>query len=223
MKRDILWVTGFSESYYNAVGKITLGTWNFLTNDHIFFSESRISHKGTIYIGEEMKNYHPDLQNKIFNESKKTYKFFKKAFCIWYALKNYQDKYKSIIWLDTDVLVKKPFDVNEFLPNQDQIFSTIIHGQHGCDSGFVAFNTDYPDFDKFVDEYIDYYLSGRIYQMHNPWDAYILEDFSKRMPVKNLFSGKPSKEDCGFQNTLLDPYLDHYWGKKGKIELESKS
>lgn len=185
-KNKILWVTGFSESYYNAIGKNTIAHWNKLSEDKLFLSEMDISNLpgNVINIKDELSNFHPLLQKEIFNKSKKAYKFFKKAFCIWFALKNYKSKYDYIIWLDTDAVIENSFNVDNFLPEDDQLFSTIIRGEHGCDSGFVAFNTNYKNFDNLVTEYIDYYIDGKIWSMFNPWDAYILEDFLKEKNLK---------------------------------------
>jgi hypothetical protein len=154
------------------------------------------------------------------SRAKKAYKFFKKAYCIWYALERFSNDYNYIIWLDTDAIIQKPIDLTNLLPDDNELFSTIIRGVHGCDSGFVAFNTRHRNFNSFPSEYIEYYTKGKIWDMHNPWDAYILEDFSKRENIKNLYTGVQKNASCGFEETLLWEYINHYWGKKGKKNLE---
>jgi len=225
-KYKICWVTSFTEKYYNYVGKISLPTWTHLKEDKFFLCEvdpNKIPNYATkIDIRQDLINFNPDLQKDTERRSKKAYKFFKKAFSIWYALERFSLDYDYVIWLDTDALIQKPIDLENVLPNADQIFSTIIRGTHGCDSGFIAFNTKHQNFSTFPTEYINYYLEGRIWSMHNPWDAYILEDFSKRENIKNLYIGKKDNASCGFENTLLREYVNHYWGKKGKLNLGKK-
>jgi len=220
----ICWVTSFNEKYFNYVGKISLPTWVHLTGDKFFLCEvnpAQIpSYANKIDIRQDLINFHPEMQKDIERKAKKAFKFFKKAFSIWYALERLSKDYDYVIWLDTDAIIQKPFDLTTLLPGDDELFSTIIRGAHGCDSGFVAFNTQHKNFKNFPTEYINYYIEGRIWEMHNPWDAYILEDFSKREQIKNLYIGNRDDGSCGFQDTELWEYVNHYWGKKGKINLE---
>lgn len=224
--KKILWVTGFSQQYYQTIGILTLDKWSALSGDKIFLCEMDVNLVSSdirkIDIREEISNYYPELQKNIENISKKAYKFFRKAYCIWYSLQNFSDQYDYIIWLDTDAVITQEVNLQNLLPDNNQLFSTIIRGLHGCDSGFVAFNTHHINFNSFVSEYINYYISGNIWNMNNPWDAYILEDISKKENVKNLYIGGETKTLCGFEDTLLSPYINHFWGKKGKFELEKK-
>ena len=223
MENRVCWVTSFNEKYFNNVGKISLPTWRYLTDDKFFLCEVDPaiipSYANKIDIRQDIINFYPEMQRSIEHKAKKAFKFFKKAFSIWYALEKFSSDYDYIIWLDTDAIIQKPINLENLLPNNDQLFSTIIRGTHGCDSGFVAFNTNHQNFKTFPSEYIKYYIEGKIWDMHNPWDAYILEDFSKRENIKNLYTGNRQDASCGFQDTLLWEYVNHYWGKKGKITL----
>lgn len=222
--KKICWVTSFNAKYYNYVGKISLPTWKYLSEDKFFLCEMNPNevpdYATKIDIRQNLQTFYPQLQKDIELRSKKAFKFFKKAFSIWYALEHLSKKYDYIIWLDTDAIIQQPIDLTNLLPNTDQLFSTIIRGVHGCDSGFVAFNTCHKNFATFSSEYIDYYINGNIWNMYNPWDAYILEDFSKKENVKNLYVGAQKDASCGFEETLLWSFINHYWGKKGKQNLE---
>lgn len=228
MKKDKLcWFTSFNKKYYDYVGNISLPTWKYLEGDKFFLYEGNINeipaYATRIDIDQNLKQFRPSLQKDIELKSKKAFKFFKKAFSIWHGLKEFSNKYDYVIWLDTDAIIQKPINLENLLPEEDELFSTIIRGVHGCDSGFIAFNTNHLNFSSFVNEYISYYTEGKIWSMHNPWDAYILEDFSKREKIKNLYVGKQDDASCGFQDTLLWEYVNHYWGKKGKINLGNTS
>lgn len=224
--KKICWVTGFNHPYYNSIGVSTLDKWNMLPGDKIFLCEMDPTLVNTsnkkVDIRKDISEYYPEMQIDIEKISKKAYKFFRKAFCIWHALKNFSSDYDYIIWLDTDAVITSNVNMENLLPNDDQLFSTIIRGEHGCDSGYVAFNTKHKNFNLFPDVYINYYTSGKIWKMHNPWDAYILEDISKTENIKNLYIGTHTTTLCGFEDTLLSPFMHHFWGKKGKIKLRNK-
>ena len=224
--KKVCWVTAFSSKYYTYVGNISLPTWKLLKEDKFFLCEmdpDEVPNYATkIDIRNDLKNFYPELQLSIDRRAKKAYKFFKKAYCIWYALEKFSNDYDYIIWLDTDAIIQKPIDLTNLLPEDSELFSTIIRGVHGCDSGFIAFNTKHKNFKRFPSEYIEYYTEGKIWNMHNPWDAYILEDFSKREKIKNLYTGIQKDESCGFEETMLWKYINHYWGKSGKNILISK-
>ena len=174
---NICWVTGFSKDYYNNIGQHTLKTWKYLKEDKIFLCEMDPAlvklDAYKIDIRNELKNYYPELQKDIHTRAKKAYKFFKKAYCIWYALEHYSKEYDYIIWIDTDSVIQQPINLKDLLPNSNQMFSTIIRGENACDSGFIVFNTKHNNFENFKNEYIDYYISGKIWNMHKPWDAYV--------------------------------------------------
>lgn len=51
------------------------------------------------------------------------------------------------------------------------------------------------------------------------WDAYILQDYSKNIPWRNLWLNRVRIKDdktCGFYDTELEPFLVHYWGDRKK-------
>lgn len=222
-KNKLCWFTSFNKKYYEYIGRISLPTWRNLNDDKFFLYEGNPdeipSYAEKIDIHCYLKEFHPLMQKNIESKSKKAFKFFKKAFSIWYGLKTFSNNYDYVIWLDTDAIIQKPINLTDLLPQEDELFSTIIRGIHGCDSGFVAFNTNHANFTNFLEEYISYYTKEKIWHLHKPWDAYILEDFSKTEKIKNLYTGNQDNASCGFQNTLVCEYITHYWGRKGKINL----
>jgi hypothetical protein len=227
--KKICWITGFGENYYNNIAVDTLKKWDLLDGDKVLLAEMDLEKINSNYkkidIRSVYNNFDKSKIDKIFGTGKKIFKFFRKATSIWYGLTNLKDQYDYIIWLDSDVVVEHRVILDDLLPETDQLFSTIIKTVNGCDSGFVAFNTRHPEFEKFIDEYIDYYMSGKIWNFYNPYDAYILEDYSKKVNFKNLWTGictDKSEYDCGFVDTKLQPFMTHYWGKKNKYKLEDE-
>ena len=219
---NIIWVTSFSKKYYDTIGYKTLDSWKFINDDKVFLCELDPGYVDTeiakIDIRESLQQFEPELQKSISRQQRKAYKFFKKAYCIWYALCNFSGDYDFVLWVDTDSVIKKTVDTQRLLPDPDQLFATTIRGVNACDSGFIAFNTNHSRFETFRDEYISFYTQGKIWQMTNPWDAYILEDIAKRESIRNLYFGNPMDNSCGLENTYVEEYINHFWGKKRKIE-----
>ena len=222
--KKICWVTGFNSTYYENVAKYTLKNWHMLSGDKILLAEMDTSLIPFNFQKNNITNL--DKSNKEFSEHfsqfKKAYRFYKKACSIDYALRNFKNSYEYIIWLDSDVIVKKEFDPLEFVPENHQLFSSIFKVDNLPDSGFVAFNTKHKDYDKFLEEYLNYYYSKKIMTLRNPYDNYILLEYINHIPIKNLWNGSVTNSldmNCGFFDTKLENCLSHYWGKRGKKEL----
>jgi hypothetical protein len=222
--KKICWVTSFSSTYYENIAKHTLKNWNMLLGDKILLAEmdtalipfdyQKINITGLDRANKEFADY--------FFQFKKAYRFYKKACSIDYALRNFKTSYDYIIWLDSDVIIKKEFDPSAFLPNDDQLYSSIFKTDNLPDSGFIAFNTKHADYDKFLKDYLNYYFSKKIMSLGNPYDNYILSDYMTHTSVRNLWKGivtDKSDATCGFVDTVLEDVLDHHWGKKGKKEI----
>jgi len=220
---NICWFTGLSFQYYNKVGKHSLKRWDLLDEDKIIFTEPNFPKKLnylTIDLDAAYKEIDRAVLQKIINtKGHKYFKFFKKALTVYYGLKTLSEKYKFLIWLDADVYIKEKFDVKNFLPNQDQLYSSILKTRDLPDSGWLAVNTRHDLFPKFILDYINYYFNDKIFTLPHPWDAYILQDYSKNIPWRNLWLNRVRIKDdktCGFYDTELEPFLVHYWGDRKK-------
>jgi len=224
--KKICWVTSFNSTYYDNVAKYTLKNWHMLHGDKILLSEMDIDLIPFDFRKIDIKDI--DKQNpefsKYFSQYKKAYRFYKKACSIDYALRKFKDSYDYIMWLDSDVVIKETFDPLLFVPNTDQLYSSIFKTDNLPDSGFIGFNTKHQDYDIFLNDYLNYYYSKKIMDLGNPYDNYILSDYLDKTSVRNLWKGtvtEKSEATCGFVDTELEPFLSHYWGKKGKKNLES--
>lgn len=224
--KTICWITGINRNYYNLIAKDTLKKWNILEGDKIIIVDAFFDEYSLQFPVVTAQEAYSLLDNKkvleISTKGGKYFKFFKKAVCFWYGMISLNTKYDYIIWLDSDVIVEKEFSVESFLPDDDQLYSTILKTDRLPDSGFVAVNTRHENFKEFTEDYIDYYMSDKIKKLSHPWDAYIIEDYSKNVNIKNLWKNTVTdKSDfsCGFKDTMLEDYLTHYWGKKSKNTL----
>lgn len=226
--KKICWVTSFGAAYYKNVAQYTLKNWNYLRGDKILLAEMDVNRIPFDYRKIDITNI--DQQNKefskFFSDRKKAYRFYKKACSIDYALRTLQSSYDYIFWLDSDVIVKKSFDPMLFAPQDSQLYASIFKSNNLPDSGFISFNTKHQDYTRFLNDYLNYYYSKKILTLGNPYDNYILSDYMTKTSVRNLWKGiitDRSDASCGFIDTELENYLDHYWGKRGKIKLKEKS
>jgi hypothetical protein len=223
--KKICWITGFNEGYYNEIAHSTLKSWEKLQGDKILLAEMPLTTAlpyTAIDIRTASLHFPAEEISKIAIRGGKFFKFFRKSLSVWYGLTHLKEKYDYIIWLDSDVIVDREFDPMQYMPDDDQLYSTIFKANQLPDSGFAAFNTSHRDYDSFVQEYINYYFNGRIYQLANPWDNYILEDYARNKNIKNLWKGvTTTKVDatCGFTDTVLEDDLTHFWGKKNKGKI----
>ena len=226
--KKICWITGINKIYYETISKETLKRWELLPGDKAVIVDSLFSTYDCIYKTFDATNGYKLLDtekvNQIATKGGKYYKFFKKAVSFWYGLKLLGNQYDYIIWLDSDVIIEKSFNVEKWLPNEYELYSTILKTK-GPDSGFVAVNTSHSQYEQFVDDYINYYIEDKILNLRHPWDAYIVEDYTKQANVKNLWKGTCKNKDdttCGFGDTELEGVLTHYWGKRSKKQLLSR-
>lgn len=224
--KKICWITGFNKNYYKEVSSKSLTTWNKLQGDILLLAEFDVSNEHLPFEAVDIRNaslsFDKEKVNEIAITGGKFFKFFRKSLSVWYGLTTLKDKYDYIIWLDSDVIVDNTFNPEIFLPSEDQLFSTIFKHDRLPDSGFAAFNTKHKDYDHFVKDYISYYFDGRIHNLRNPWDNYILEDYARDKNIKNLWRGiTTTKADasCGFTDTDLEDNLTHFWGKKNKRNI----
>lgn len=222
----ICWITGFNEGYYNEIASKSLTGWSNLYGDKVLLVEmdtTKVKFPYTIVdIRECSKNFEKSRIDEVVAKGGKFFKFFRKSLSVWYGLTYLKNNYDFIIWLDSDVIVNQYFNPSSVLPTSEQLYSTIFKEDRLPDSGFAAFNTKHPDYDNFVNSYIDYYFNGKIHTLLNPWDNYILEHYARGKDIKNLWKGittTKANATCGFTDTLLEGYLTHFWGKKNKKNI----
>lgn len=224
--KKICWITGFNEGYYNEIASKTVTSWDKLIGDKVFLVEMEPSKIQTQFAVRDIRTAHVPFEkskiDEIIAQGGKYFKFFRKSLSVWYGLTFLKENYDYIIWLDSDVIVETTVDPTPYLPNDDQLYSTIFKANRLPDSGFAAFNTKHPDYDAFVKDYISYYFDGRIHTLAHPWDNYILEHYARDKNIRNLWKGiTTTKIDatCGFTDTELEECLTHQWGKKNKRNI----
>jgi hypothetical protein len=146
-------------------------------------------------------------------------KFSFKVFAQFDALKNNKGK---VIWLDADTITKKPVTeefINGLFGELGQEACLSFLGRRGfhCESGFVGFDTDHPDFEEFFERYENCYRRGQIFKLERWHDCEALQwaiDQSG-VNVNNLSPFWKTGDDLDVMpKTVLGEYLTHFKGRQ---------
>lgn len=230
---NIVWVTGFDETYYKLVFDRVRSTWDLLSGDKRFYLDQPIADLSSA--NTRLSNI--DLAGCPNYLSGKETKFWRKSRSIIQAIKESRAHYDYCVWIDADVRVLKSPAGADIFPAADQLFSVnnkiisnpptreqklqdIYLVDLGIDTGFLAFNLKHPDLDKFLDLYEKYWHTDAMRQMIRKYDTYALMDIvdHHNIAYRNLWRGTNTagKHYCGFEDSELEQYFYHHWGKKNK-------
>lgn len=217
----ILWTSGTSQAYFQTVFGYNIRSWKYLNGDKVIYTDQPFTISG--YRTKESR-YWAWTAPEDFNTSE--FKFFKKSRSIVSALNDGIKHYDYVIWVDGDVEVLQQPKLDVILPKEDEIVSAVQKpGKNGTglDTGFVAFNLKHKKINDLLFEYTYYWQTDKINSLSYRFDAPVLEDILKKYKWKNLLIDDErllgKKNHCGFDNSLLDPYFRHYWGKKQKQQM----
>lgn len=207
---NLLWVTSYNSQYYDATTVNIIDTWKKLPGDIKFIND------------DIDKNNFLDCNFKKNNLSKIEVKFWKKSRSILNFLYSHKD-YDFIVWLDADVEILQTPEVINILPESHQLLSAnkkIPQNGTSLDTGFIAFNMKYKRLNEFLKIYETFWLTDNFEKLPFRYDAPALEYILKKnvFEWKNLWSEKitKGKSFCGFEDSELEKYFYHYWGKKKK-------
>lgn len=188
--KPIKFITTFSKTGYELYGKTWLQTFrdnvkddNITVDLYIDFNIpsqekiNKVNYENAIpnhkqWINEFDSKYLGPLYNK-----KMGVRFSYKSFVMQHALQNNTGCY--LIWLDGDCIFKPNQNFSNFqesLLNNKFIAVQREHvgGDDHCESGFVLFDTDHPDKQKFVDQFVNNYKIENVIQMGSPYDGFII-------------------------------------------------
>jgi hypothetical protein len=218
----IIWFTAFSQEYYNNVFSKVSNSWDLLPGDIEFLIDDP-----SIKITSQHNLDIIDLGDRLtghFNNAE--IKFWKKSRSIVHALEKYKEMYDFCIWLDADVQVLESPNMDLLLPSQNEILSAnrkIPKDGTALDTGFVAFNLKHQKIDQLLNLYKNFWYADKINRLPFRYDACVLEHLLLTTPIKwkNLWSGDITKGKayCGFEDSCLDNFFFHHWGKKAKSKI----
>jgi hypothetical protein len=148
------------------------------------------------------------------------WKFCRKSFCQFDALKNYKGK---VLWLDADTVTTKRVS-EKFI---DEIFDgagLAFLGRDGfyTETGFIGFDTQSDGFSDFLQKYEDCYRKGKIFTLKRWHDC---EAFDWARSFKHVSENNLSKDwKLGsrldvFERSILGKAMVH---NKGQRKFQSK-
>jgi len=189
--KPIKFITTFSKTGYEVYGRTWIESFSKNVKDQnisadiyvdfpLSITDSRINlidynsvipqHKS--WIKEFESNYTGIMYNK-----KMGVRFSYKSFVMQHALDNNSGCY--LIWLDGDCIFKPDQSFSNFeelLLNNKFIAVQREHvgGDDHCESGFVLFDTDHQDKQKFNTQFKNNYKIDNIIKMGSPYDGFII-------------------------------------------------
>lgn len=233
---NISWNTGFNREYYNLFFSKIVPTWDLLPGDVNFYIDDEIT---------SLKNDPRKIDSNLNMLdcpsilSGIEVKFWKKSRSIISAIKRTKENYDYCIWLDADVKILKTPNIEELVPRVDELISVnnkIVEFDRsidkwknpylkdlGLDTGFLAINLKHPQLENFLDQYEMFWKTDEIKEFVRKYDTYVLDRIITKNNFKylNLWNKKYTggKHYCGFEDSNLEKYFYHYWGKKQKDNL----
>lgn len=227
---NYVWISTISEELYAKHYGDAIRTWHNLPGRKIILFEGQ---PPELYF-VEFVDYWDCIkreQTKWFTKkrSKKAIRLSYKAWAIHWAIKNLNCD--RVIFIDADISVHKPVP-EELLNNGDNLWSTLSfnhssnpewteYGQQ-VESGLQIFNCKHADIHSYIDTYIDFYESEKVYELYRPYDNWVSRAMLDLYPMDNLVTEPNVKRDVGedtMKFTRFNGYMTHYLGKHNKENI----
>jgi hypothetical protein len=150
--------------------------------------------------------------------------WYKKVVTVHRVYQECKNQYDKLIWLDCDCVIKKTlaYDlIDSISAGYDVVHlrgAGRIQNKQQSETGFLIYNLA-ENGGKFIEEYLSYYLSGRVFENKN-WDDCTVFDsiqgFKKRDVATTIskFNGSTSNV---IPNSPLGPYIEHYKGQHSRV------
>lgn len=229
MSDSFVWISTLSEEMYHRHYGDAVKTWHNLPGKKIIFFDGAIPDLDFV----EFIDYWSviDRNNEWFSkkQSKKIVRLSYKAWAIDWAVRNLN--YDRIIFIDADITVHKPVP-EELLDNGENLWSTLSfnhssnpewseYGQQ-VESGLQIFNLKHKDIQNYINTYIDFYKSGKVYDLYRPYDNWVSRAMVDLFPLDNLVLHPDVKRSVGedtLKFTRFSGYMTHYLGKANKENI----
>ena len=242
---DILCVTTFTKKLYDEYSYRFLDTYNLpydltiYSEDNLDFLKEKITKFTNINIKlinsyEKIKelvsfvNCNNSRNKKDVNEGgfrKDGVRFCYKVFVVTDLGLDIikQSKYKYLIWLDADIIFKKPIEIDllkQKLIDNNTMMSYLGRGlKYHSECGFLIFNLSHSKIKEYFEEMMRMYVSNDIYKEREWHDSYIWDvvrkKFETKFKIKNKNIGSKDKTiNDIIGNTFLFEYFYHLKGKR---------
>jgi len=124
------------------------------------------------------------------------------------------DEDEYVFWFDADTVVKKPVP-EEFLLGLFKGRALVHLGRNTyTETGFVGFHTKHPDFQQFRENYLSWFLTGKIFSQLKGWHDCIAFDHARTgVSATNLSPGGRNYDEV-MPGSVLAEYFDHLKGNR---------
>lgn len=235
-------ITTFSKNGYEVYGKTWLETFclnvkdeNVTVDLYIDFNIpsqekiNKVNYEDAIPQHKEwLRQFELNYKGVMYNK-KMAMRFSYKSFVMQHALDNNTGCY--LIWLDGDCIFKENQNFSTFAKDLlDGKFIAVqrehVGGDDHCESGFVLFDTDHPDKEKFNSQFKNNYEINNAINMGSPYDGFIIYKSLSGIEYIDLNDGYGKG---GIQSdpsqTFLHPEINkrflHNIGVTGKSQYDS--
>lgn len=125
------------------------------------------------------------------------------------------DEAQYVYWFDSDSYALQALSW-EWLESLVKDFPFAYLGRKGpqtyTETGFIAFNTKHPDFQKFRSNYLSYFTTGRIFSQLKGWHDCIAFDHAR----EGINGHNLSPQGQGFTNVIVESKIGkHIFHAKG--------
>jgi len=240
MKIKIL--TTLSQEYWDYTGQYTVKFWkNFIPGDWelwlhdtpelgIKYTKSIPAKDKYSWFAEAEKipsSIPRDLQPPGYYREWK--KFSHKSFAQWEAYET--DPTGILVWLDSDVLIKKQLDqsvitralngkfcgyfgIDRVSPNKTK------YNRLNVETGIIVYNLDHPVAKKFFEIQKNIYLTNEAFKLYDWSDTGVFEESMVRTGKEHFhdITGHLPPTSLPISISFLDEYITHWIGVAGKAE-----
>lgn len=216
-------VTSFSEEGYEQYGKHFLETVHYFPGKVLVYTEvpmglsnDQVEEKNLF----DIPGIYPFMQNikdvpkarglleTGYNYNFDLWKFCRKMFC---QFDNFTEG--KVFWLDADLRIKKPIPgkwLDNLLSGEPLVF--LGRKDFHTETGFVGFDTNHSDFNKFAQRYVSTLQNGKIFELDR-WHDCEAFDWARMGMGNDLSPFWMIGDDLHvFPKTVLDEYITHYKG-----------
>jgi len=144
------------------------------------------------------------------------YRYNANAFCRKvFAQDHVFDEDETVIWFDSDCLIKEPFPKDFFDEVlKDVPFAYLGRGKAYTETGWLGFKTDHPRFAEFRSKYLSYFTSGEIFTQLVGWHDCIAFDHARQGIKGNNLTPAAGGLNHVLGSSVLAPYMDHKKGNR---------
>lgn len=179
MKYKLNWSGLADEKYWHYIAKYCLPSWSNLPGDKFIVTESESVKVKNLNTVDWNTVVDADANFLKLTVKTKQINFWRKMQAQVWAAKNLRDC-DFLILLDTDIEVLN-FDAAAFEKILDEFLASgklwaIGESQRNqIDSGHIILNTKHHNYAKLIDEYEDYWNSGKIFDLYRPYDGFVVQ------------------------------------------------